>query len=381
MRVASPPAVSTEWAWRRIQRLRERMKARDVGAALIHDPVSTQHLLGATSMHGWPSVALVEPDRVTAIFFATKERDVACDEQIVLRGIRSDRVVRHTDELARALEPALATVANGIDVLGVDARTVPAWIGELLSRSGRAPKVVDLSEELVALRRAKDPDELAVIQFDVQLSEAAYAAARDTIRPGVSEVDVHLAMTRAVNELSGTAAPFGGDFMAGAGGGETGGPPSNHVLQDGESFVIDFWPWLGGYFSDMCRTFPVGKPSAALKAAIRHTIDCLEFTESFVQPGVPAADVDATIRGFLRRKPELGGDGFRHISGHGLGVTPHEAPWIITESADVFQVGDVITLEPGLYAPALIGGARTEDSYLVTEQGLVNLCQFPRDLA
>src|SRR5260221_13850777 len=110
MRVAAAPTISKEWAWKRIQRLRGTMKTRNVHAALIHDPVSAKHLLGTTSMHGWPSVALIEPDRVTAIFFATNEQDAACDEQIVLRGIRHDRAVRHTDELAGALEPALASV-------------------------------------------------------------------------------------------------------------------------------------------------------------------------------------------------------------------------------------------------------------------------------
>jgi Xaa-Pro aminopeptidase len=196
----------------------------------------------------------------------------------------------------------------------------------------------------------------------------------------VTEIDVHLAMTRAVNELAGTSAPFGGDFMSGPGGGEKGGPPSAHVLEAGEAFVIDFWPWRGGYFSDMCRTYSVGKPSAALRAAVRHTIDCLQAVEKSVKPGVRAADVDAEIRAFLRSKPELGGDAFRHIAGHGLGIAPHEAPWIITESTDEFRVGDVITLEPGMYAEILRGGARTEDSYLVTADGLRNLCKFPREL-
>lgn len=377
---AAAPTVSTEWAWKRIHRLREKMKARHIDAVLIHDPVSTKHLLGTTSDFGWPSAALVEQDRVAAIFFATKDLEAACDTQIVLRGIRHDRVVKHVDELAGALEPLFAVAATDARTIGLDARTVPAWIINLLTGGKRALKVVDLSNQLIDLRRVKDPDELAVIEFNVRLSEAAYQAARDTIRPGITEVQVHLAMCSAVNELAGTSVPFGGDFKAGPGGGETGGPPSDHVLEEGESFVIDFWPWLGGYFSDMCRTFPVGTPSASLKSAIRHTIECIELAEKSVKPGVHAADVDATIRGFMRRKPQLGGDTFRHISGHGLGITPHEAPWLIAQSTDVIREGDIITLEPGLYAEPLVGGARTEDSYIVTGDGLRNLCRFPRDL-
>ncbi|MHB8688198.1 MAG: M24 family metallopeptidase [Candidatus Dormibacteraceae bacterium] len=380
MTLAAPPVVSTEWAWSRVQRLREKLKARSLGAALIHDPISAKHLLGATSAHGWPTLGLIEPERVTAVFFATKNLDAACNAQVLLRGIRHDRVVKHTEELVSALQPLLDAASGHADAIGVDMRTVPAWATQVLSRGRRPWRVVDISDDLIDLRRTKDPDELAVIQFNVNLSEAAYQAARDTIRPGVTEVEVHLAMTRAVNVLAGTTAPFGGDFMSGPGGGETGGPPSNHVLEEGESYVIDFWPWFGGYFSDMCRTFAVGKPSVALRAAVRHTIDCLEVVEKSVKPGARAADVDIAIRQFLWRKPDLGGDAFRHIAGHGLGIAPHEAPWIISESNDVIRAGDVITLEPGLYAESLRGGARTEDSYLVTADGLRNLCHFPRDL-
>jgi Xaa-Pro dipeptidase len=130
----------------------------------------------------------------------------------------------------------------------------------------------------------------------------------------------------------------------------------------------------------MCRTYAVGRPSPALREAVDLTIEALELAEPMIVPGGKAADVDQAIREFLAEHEGLGGGDYFNLTGHGLGLAPHEAPWILTDSDDFFELGDVVAVEPALYGETLNGGARTEDNYVVLADGVKNLCSLPRRL-
>ena len=71
---------------------------------------------------------------------------------------------------------------------------------------------------------------------------------------------------------------------------------------------------------------------------------------------------------------------FDHHLGHGIGLFPHEGPHLNPFWDDTFEVGDVFTAEPGLYAPELRAGMRLENDYLVTETGVELLSDFPLEL-
>ena len=73
------------------------------------------------------------------------------------------------------------------------------------------------------------------------------------------------------------------------------------------------------------------------------------------------------------------GDAFTHGTGHGVGLLIHEAPWVNATSTDVLASGVVVTVEPGVYRGAL-GGARVEDTVLVTSDGCRPLTKTPKDL-
>ena len=81
---------------------------------------------------------------------------------------------------------------------------------------------------------------------------------------------------------------------------------------------------------------------------------------------MPAREIDAAVRGhFASHGMEAY---FPSHSGHGLGLGHPEPPYLVPESDEILQAGDVVALEPGLYLPG-VGGMRFERNYLITGEG------------
>ncbi len=72
------------------------------------------------------------------------------------------------------------------------------------------------------------------------------------------------------------------------------------------------------------------------------------------------------------------GDWFIHGTGHGVGLDIHEDPFASTVSEDELVVGDVVTVEPGLYRGGF-GGVRIEDLVAVTADGGRRLTHLSKD--
>ena len=88
-------------------------------------------------------------------------------------------------------------------------------------------------------------------------------------------------------------------------------------------------------------------------------------------------DLYARVQEWLATAPV--GTWSSHL-GHGIGLSVHETPRLNPHWDDTLEVGDVIAVEPALYAPELSCGMRIENDYLVTEAGLELLSPFPLEL-
>ncbi len=177
-------------------------------------------------------------------------------------------------------------------------------------------------------------------------------------------------MQSAAIEAAGRPGLIYGDFRAvNAKTPKLGGLPTNHVLEKGEMFILDYSVVLDGYRSDFTNTLAVGSASDEQDMIFRLCESALEAGENALKAGVQAKDIYAAVSKPLE---EAGYGALAHHAGHGIGLAHPEPPILVPESDDVLKAGDVVTLEPGLYVEG-IGGVRIENNYLITPAGAEKL--------
>lgn len=254
--------------------------------------------------------------------------------------------------------------------IGVEFSSFPQQLAQPLDAT-----LVDVEPTLYRLRRRKDPDELARIRKAIAGTGKMYQRAREIIAPGVSEITVF-------NELQAAAVDEFGEMLTGTGNDyqccSRGGPPRNHqVAKEGELYILDLGPAFRGYFADNARTIAVTKPSDAQQEAWQYIMKVFDHVQKIVRPGKNAKELFDEAQAILDEAPV---GVFNHHLGHGIGLFPHEAPHLNPNWNDTFEVGDVFTAEPGLYAPELNAGMRIENDYLVTDEGVELLTDFALEL-
>jgi Xaa-Pro aminopeptidase len=229
---------------------------------------------------------------------------------------------------------------------------------------------LDINPAILALRRQKHPDELALIREAIAAVEAGHRAARDFIRPGVTEIEVYNAIESAIVQQLGHPVQMLGDFVSGERAQGIGGFPTHRQLGAGEVMILDLFPIVNGYRADFTATVPVTDSVSDAQQKLDLALnEALRASEALLKPGTIAGDVYRAVRNTLDQHGFA--DHFPHHAGHGLGLDHPEAPFFIPESREVLQVGDVVTVEPGAYGDGFAG--RIENNYRITDSGFEKL--------
>ncbi len=222
-----------------------------------------------------------------------------------------------------------------------------------------------IDADLSALRQVKDASEQACLREAAAIASAAMRAGVEAAVVGASERAVAAACA-AVLVAHGTWSPFGVHVASGARGAAAHAVTTQRVLAPGDLCWMDLGAEVQGYCADITRTVAVGPPGDAAAVALAAVRAAQAAALAAIAPRVRAADVDRAARGAIAAAGL--GAYFTHRTGHGLGLSVHEAPYIVDGNEEPLQPGMVFTVEPGVYIPGL-GGVRMEDDVLVTAGG------------
>ncbi len=230
------------------------------------------------------------------------------------------------------------------------------------------------------LRRTKDAAEIDALRTVAQATDSVV----DEIRSLGSAV-IGWSESELASEIEKRLASVGGDgvsFETIVGAGPNGAQPhythGEREIAPGEPVVLDFGTRMDGYPSDQTRTVVFdGEPSNEVRNVHEIVHNAQQAAIETVAPGVRAAAVDEAARSVIR---DAGyGDAFIHRTGHGVGLAVHEPPYITADNDHELQVGEVFSVEPGIYLPDQFG-VRIEDLLVVTEDGCERLNRSNRSL-
>jgi Xaa-Pro aminopeptidase len=280
------------------------------------------------------------------------------------------------DGHGEALRAGLARVApDGARRVAADPLMRADHLLALQSRLGPASEYVNAELVLRGLREVKSLDEVELLKASALIADRAMEVALAACRAGVSEADV---AALAAAEFGAAGADRTGFVIVASG--PNGALPHHHtgrrLLEAGDPVVIDMGGTRAGYQSDITRMAFVGEPSAEATEVVEVVEAALEAGMAAAGPGVPAGEVDRAARGVIETAGY--GEAFVHRTGHGLGVSVHEPPWIMAGSDQLLRQGMVFSIEPGIYLPGRFG-VRLEEIVVATADGCERLSGLSRE--
>jgi Xaa-Pro aminopeptidase len=356
----------------RLAKLRESMALAGVGLTAIAPTDNLRWLLGFAPLYDERACALLVSAEGAAMLMPALNA-----EQTATRAPGLE-LMRWADEdgPGAALRDALAQVVAS-PVQGTFAADPQMRADHLLLLQDAlaGTRTVDAGEVLWPLREVKDSDDLAILSRSAEVADRAVEAAWAACAAGVSE----LAVAEAINRVfaAGGCEP---EFAL-VGSGPNSAFPHHETgprtLGEGDAVVIDLGGILEGYHSDITRMAFVGEPTdryrevhAVVEAAV------VAATEA-TRPGATCGEVDAAARGVIDAAGF--GEYFVHRTGHGLGLSGHEPPYVMAGSEVALEAGMVHSIEPGIYLPGEFG-VRLEEIVHVTEDGCERFSALARDV-
>ncbi|MGN8026396.1 M24 family metallopeptidase [Microbacterium sp. 22242] len=226
-------------------------------------------------------------------------------------------------------------------------------------------------------RMIKDEAEIAELRRAGAAIDAVHRRVPALLRAGRTERDVAADIAAAIVAEGHRTVEFV-IVASGPNGADPHHEVSDRVIQDGDVVVVDIGGAVpSGYNSDSTRTYAVGTPDPETARRIAVLVRAQQAAVDAVRPGVTAEQVDAAARDVLTA--EGLGAAFLHRTGHGIGVTTHEEPYIAPGNALPLREGMAFSIEPGIYFPGE-WGSRIEDIVVVTADGCENLNTVPHEL-
>ncbi|WP_405138532.1 M24 family metallopeptidase [Nocardia sp. NBC_01388] len=364
------PGGRPDYAARRAN-LRNLLVENRVDALLVTDLINIRYLTGFT---GSNAALLVDS------WDSSEDRTVICTDGRYITQV-GEQVPDLRAEINRASARRVVQIAGEWQTGRVGFESHVLTVEQHRGFEGLVTglELVAVSGLVEQLRMVKDAHEVALLAAACAAADTALATLleRGGLRPGRTERQVARELEWLMFEHGADAIAFETIVATGANSAVPHHRPTEAVLATGDFVKLDFGAMLGGYHSDMTRTYVLGQPSDWQREIYDLVSAAQQAGREALAPGVSTRAVDAAARSVI----EAAGYGelFVHGLGHGVGLQIHEAPGIAKTGTGTLLDGVAVTVEPGVYFPGR-GGVRIEDTLVVRQGGPELLTRTSKDL-
>ena len=352
----------------RLGKAQRLMRANNIGAILIEPGSSLDYFTG---VQWWRSERLTcaiipvegDPCIVTPFF----------EEPSIRESLSVPAEVRVWQEDESPIAQVVAFLkSRKLDTrpIGIE-ETVRFFASDGLARALPAAKIVSANPVVRGCRMIKTPAEIALMQAASDVTVAAINHTIARIEVGMTPADISAMIVAATTALGGDA--DGALVLLGEASAYPHGSHKPQHVALREPILIDCGCKVGGYQSDISRTFVLGGATDEQRRVFGHMQEGQRIAFAAAHIGKPAGSVDDAVRMHYEKLgygPRYKLPGLSHRTGHGIGMDGHEPVNLVHGETTPLAPGMCFSNEPGLYLPGKFG-VRIEDCFHMTESGPV----------
>lgn len=236
---------------------------------------------------------------------------------------------------------------------------------------------IDADNSIMLLRNKKEPYEIELIKKANSIAEKSFLELLNEVKPGKTEKELASLFDYIMAKNGSYGVSFDTILLTGSHTSMPHGVPSDRKIKEGDFVLFDFGATYKGYHSDMTRTVAVGSATDEMKEAYNLVLDAQLAGIKALGSSEKCANVYKAAYDVLLEKDMA--KYFRHSLGHGVGLDIHEGYNASPKSKDSYEVGNVTSIEPGIYIPDKFG-IRIEDLLYLSPRGRENLSSITKKL-
>ena len=265
---------------------------------------------------------------------------------------------------------------NKLSRIGYESAFLTCGALEGLKQSFPLVDFVPCGGLIESMREFKTAEEVESMIAAQRIAEKALERLLTLMTPDMTEIEVALELDYGMRKLGAEKPAFDTIAVSGTASSLPHGEPRNVKLEKG-FLTMDFGALVNGYCSDMTRTVVIGKADDEMKRVYQTVLSAQLAALDFVAVGKTGKACDSVARDIIDGAGYKGC--FGHSLGHGVGMFIHEEPRLSQTWDKPLEVGQIVTVEPGIYLEGRYG-VRIEDMVWLSPDGPVNMTRAPKDL-